>query len=76
MKRERKREKKTFSKNRAVKITVIVLAALLAVTGGAFAALNPGNRIAKGVSVNGIKVGGMTPEDAKKAIAAIAESRM
>lgn len=69
MKRERKREKKTFSKNKAIKITVIVLAALLAVTGGVFAALNPGSRIAKGVSVNGIKVGGMTPEVAKKAIA-------
>ncbi|MCR4692561.1 MAG: VanW family protein [Firmicutes bacterium] len=68
MKRERKREKKAFSKNKAIKITVIVLAALLAVTGGVFAALNPGSRIAKGVSVNGIKVGGMTPEEAKKAI--------
>lgn len=69
MKRERKAEKKKFSKNKALKISAIVLAVLLAVTGGAFAMLNPGDRIAKGVSVNGTSVGNMTQEEAKKAIA-------
>ncbi|MBQ7751625.1 MAG: VanW family protein [Clostridia bacterium] len=68
MKRERKAEKKNFSKNKALKISAIVLAVLLAVTGGAFAMLNPGDRIAKGVSVNGVNVGNMTQEEAKKAI--------
>ena len=69
MKRERKAEKKKFSKNKALKISAIVLAVLLAVTGGAFAMLNPGDRIAKGVSVNGVNVGNMTQEEAKKVIA-------
>lgn len=68
MKRQRKAEKKEFSKGKAVKITAIVLAVLLVLTGGVFAALNPGNKIAKGVSVNGINVGGMTKENAKNAI--------
>ncbi|MCR4718151.1 MAG: VanW family protein [Firmicutes bacterium] len=68
MKRQRKAKTKEFSKSKAVRITVIVLAVLIALTGGVFAALNPGNRIAKGVSVNGINVGHMTQEEAKKAI--------
>ncbi len=68
MKRQRKAEKKEFSKSKAVKITAVVIAVLLALTGGVFAALNPGDKIAKGVSVNGINVGGMTQEQAKKAI--------
>jgi len=68
MKRQRKAEKKEFSKSKAVKITAIVIAVLLALTGGVFAALNPGDRIAKGVSVNGVNIGGMTQEQAKKAI--------
>ena len=69
MKRERKREKKGFSKNKALKITIIALLVLLLVVGGVFAMLNPGERIAKGVSVNGINIGHMTKEEAKKAIA-------
>jgi vancomycin resistance protein YoaR len=68
MKRQRKAKTKEFSKSKAVKITAIVIASLLVLTGGVFAALNPGNKIAKGISVNGIKVGGMTLEEAKKAI--------
>ena len=68
MKRQRKHEKKEFPKNKAIKITAIVLLALLAVTGGVFAMLNPGDRIAKGVSINGINVGHMTVEQAKEAI--------
>ena len=69
MKRERKAEKKQFSKNKALKISAIVFAVLLAAVGGVFAMLNPGDRIAKGVSVNGTSVGNMTQEEAKKAIA-------
>lgn len=67
MKRERKKEKAP-NKNKAWIVAVSVIGAIIIVAGGAVAALNPGDKIAKGVSVNGINVGGMTQEEASKAI--------
>lgn len=68
MKRERKHEKKGFSKKKVVWIVAVAAAVVLAITGGTFAMLNPGDRIARGVSVEGIDVGHMSVEEAKKSI--------
>ncbi|MBR4172774.1 MAG: VanW family protein [Clostridia bacterium] len=67
MKRERKREKKT-SKNRVWIIIASIMGAIIILAGGAFAALNPGSRIARGVHIEGINVGGKTVEKAKELI--------
>ena len=68
MKRERKKEKNT-GKSKVWIIIASVAGALIILTGGAFAALNPGNSIAKGVRIEGINVGGKNVEEAKKLIA-------
>lgn len=67
MKRERKKEAKT-GKNKVWIIIASVLGALIILAGGAFAALNPNGRIARGVHIEGINVGGKTVEEAKKLI--------
>ena len=68
MKRERKKEKAPQKSNKALIIVLSVIGALIILAGGAVAALTPGNRIARGVRVEGINVGGKTTEQAKEII--------
>ena len=69
MKRERKRQKEEKTGTSKVWIiTASVIGALIILAGGAFAALNPNGRIARGVHIEGINVGGKTVEEAKKLI--------
>lgn len=68
MKRERKKEKTPKKSNVWVIVLASVIGAVIILAGGAFAALNPGDKIAKGISINGINVGRMTADEAKQAI--------
>ena len=68
MKRQRKKEKVKGSKKKILIIVCSVIGALIILAGAAIAALNPGNRIARGVRVEGISVGGKTVDAAKELI--------
>ena len=66
---KRQRIKKKAPKNNKIWIvTVSVIGAIVILAGGVFAALNPRDRIARGVLIEGINVGGKTTEDAKKMV--------
>ena len=75
MRRERKKEgkkqteKMPANKKKILIIVSSVIGALIILAGGAFAALNPGNKIARGVHIEGMSVGGKSVESAKEAIA-------
>lgn len=67
MKRQRKKERKVNT-NKAWIIVASVIGAIVILAGAAVAALNPGSRIARGVHIEGINVGGKTVEKAKELI--------
>lgn len=52
------------------KVVLLMLGGLLLLAGGAYAAayLAAGDRVPRGTSVEGVEIGGMTPEDAEEAL--------
>ena len=65
---ENSTEKTPFVKTKGAKITFGVLAGVVALIAVAAIVLYPGKGIAKGISVNGINIGGMSIEEAESAI--------
>ena len=62
-------EKKPINKNKILIIAGSVVGALVIIAGVTLAALNPGDRIANGVSAGNVALGGKTVEEAKTALA-------